>query len=111
MARLGLGYDDERRRIREEMIDEQIFAKEQQALGSMKLSELLSVDPGKSITEPPGAAGGEAGGRLRPGGGLRHRVLARGRPLGHGQQLPGGLEAEGDVLQDAGDQLQGGHVV
>jgi hypothetical protein len=33
----------------------------------MKLSELLSLDPGKSITEPPGAAGGDAGAEGIPG--------------------------------------------
>jgi hypothetical protein len=51
---LGLSYEEERRRIREEMIDEQIFAKEQQVLGNMKLSELAALDPAKSIIEPPG---------------------------------------------------------
>ena len=51
---LGLSYEEERRRIREEMIDEQIFAKEQQVLGNMKLSELVGMDPAKAIIEPPG---------------------------------------------------------
>jgi hypothetical protein len=50
---LGLSYEEEKRRIREEMIDEQIFAKEQQVLGNMKLSELTSLDPSKTIVEPP----------------------------------------------------------
>jgi|14BtaG_2_1085337.scaffolds.fasta_scaffold00001_22 hypothetical protein len=61
---LGLSYEEERRRIREEMIDNQIFAKEQQVLGGMKLAELQSLDPSKSITEPPGTetAGGAEGG-------------------------------------------------
>jgi hypothetical protein len=72
---LGLGYEDERRRIREEMIDEQIFVKEQQALGAMKLAELLGLDPNKAIAEPPeglGAAGGEGLPGVPPeaGGGL-----------------------------------------
>lgn len=59
---LGLSYEEERRRIREEMIDEQIFAKEQQVLGNMKLSELTGLDPAKAIIEPPGeeAAAGAA---------------------------------------------------
>jgi hypothetical protein len=65
---LGLGYEDERRRIREEMIDEQIFAKEQQVLGNMKLSELLGLDPSKSISEPPeGLGAAPAGGEGLPG--------------------------------------------
>jgi hypothetical protein len=77
---LGLSYEEERRRIREEMIDEQIFAKEQQVLGNMKLSELVSMDPAKAIIEPPGSetgagaemGGGEGGlpGMEPPGGGL-----------------------------------------
>lgn len=54
---LGLSYEEERRRIREEMIDEQVFAKEQQVLGNMRLSELLGVDPSKAISEPPGETG------------------------------------------------------
>jgi len=76
---LGLSYEEERRRIREEMIDEQIFAKEQQVLGNMKLSELQGLDPSKSIIEPPGedtapGAAPEEGGGLPgvggpPGGG------------------------------------------
>tara|TARA_B100000131_G_scaffold322185_2_gene375297 strand:+ start:3997 stop:5697 length:1701 start_codon:yes stop_codon:yes gene_type:complete len=53
---LGLSYEEERRRIREEMIDEQIFAKEQQVLGNMRLSELLTLDPNKTIPEPPEGA-------------------------------------------------------
>lgn len=51
---LGLSYEEERRRIREEMLDEQIFTKEQQVLGNMKLSELQGLDPSKAIIEPPG---------------------------------------------------------
>jgi hypothetical protein len=69
---LGLSYEEERRRIREEMIDEQVFAKEQQVLGNMRLSELLTIDPNKTIQEPPeGAApgGGEGLPGVPPGGG------------------------------------------
>ena len=83
---LGLGYEEERRRIREEMIDEQIFAKEQQILGNMRLSELLTLDPNKTIPEPaegagPTGAGDEAGGLpgVPPGG-----------PMGGGPPSPGG---------------------
>jgi hypothetical protein len=68
---LGLSYEEERRRIREEMIDEQVFAKEQQVLGNMRLSELLTIDPNKTIQEPPeGAApgGGEGLPGVPPGG-------------------------------------------
>ena len=75
---LGLSYEEERRRIREEMIDEQVFAKEQQVLGNMRLSELLGVDPSKAISEPPGESGsaeaalpgvgGDEGGGMEPMG-------------------------------------------
>jgi hypothetical protein len=58
---LGLSYEEERRRIREEMIDEQIFTKEQQVLGNMKLSELHSLDSEKSIVEPPSQEAPAAG--------------------------------------------------
>jgi hypothetical protein len=69
---LGLSYEEERRRIREEMIDEQVFAKEQQILGNMKLSELLGLDPSKSISEPPGGLGAAPGGLpgVPPGPGM-----------------------------------------
>jgi hypothetical protein len=91
---LGLSYEEERRRIREEMIDEQVFAKEQQVLGNMRLNELLGLDPSKSIVEPPGeegsagtalpGVGGDMGGDMGGGGGLP--------PMGGG---PGGGEAGG----------------
>ena len=58
------------------MIDEQVFAKEQQVLGNMRLSELLGVDPSNAISEPPGetssadaAIPGVEGGGDAPGGG------------------------------------------
>jgi len=95
---LGLGYEDERRRIREEMIDEQIFAKEQQALGAMKLSELLGLDPGKAITEPPEGLGatpaeGLPGVPPMPGGGeMGGMGGAPGAPM---PPMPGGGPPEG----------------
>lgn len=74
---LGLSYEEEKRRIREEMIDEQIFAKEQQVLGNMKLSQLHSLDSEKAIVEPPsqetpsaGAAPSLPGVPSEPPGGL-----------------------------------------
>jgi hypothetical protein len=83
---LGLSYEEERRRIREEMIDEQVFAKEQQILGNMRLSELLGVDPSKAISEPPGEAGSAGAGipGVEEGGG------DMGAPPGGG--APGGGE-------------------
>lgn len=88
---LGLSYEEERRRIREEMIDEQVFAKEQQVLGNMRLSELLGVDPSKAIVEPPGdestegtelpGVGGDAsGGDPMMGGGAPPAAPPGGEP-------------------------------
>jgi len=63
---LGLSYEEEQKRLREESIQEAIVNKEKAILGNMRLSELLSLDPEKSIPEPPEevtpAAGGEGGG-------------------------------------------------
>jgi hypothetical protein len=67
---LGLSYEEEQKRLREESIQEAIVNKEKAILGNMRLSELLSLDPEKAIPEPPeevapaagGGAGGEAGG-------------------------------------------------
>lgn len=63
---LGLSYEEEQKRLREESIHEAIVNKEKAILGNMRLSELLSLDPEKAIPEPPEevapAAGGESGG-------------------------------------------------
>jgi hypothetical protein len=63
---LGLSYEEEQKRLREESIREAIVNKEKAILGNMRLSELLSLDSEKSIPEPPEevtpAAGAEGGG-------------------------------------------------
>ena len=65
---LGLSYEEENKRLREESIHEAIFNKEKAILAGMRLSELLALDPEKAITEPPeetapvGPEGGEDGG-------------------------------------------------
>lgn len=67
---LGLSYEEEQKRLREESINEAIINKEKAILGGMRLSELLSLDPDKAIPEPPEEVapaespegGGEAGG-------------------------------------------------
>ena len=75
---LGLSYEEERRRLKEEAIDSAVFQKEQQILGGMRLSELQSLDAQKSIPEPPevepvsddqGGGGGLPGMDSGPGGG------------------------------------------
>jgi hypothetical protein len=69
---LGLSYEEEQKRLREESIQEAIVNKEKAILGNMRLSELLSLDPEKAIPEPPEevtpAAGGEGGGGGEMGG-------------------------------------------
>lgn len=50
---LGLSYEEEQKRLREESINEAIINKEKAILGGMRLSELLSLDPDKAIPEPP----------------------------------------------------------
>lgn len=57
---LGLSYEEERRRIREEMIDDQVFSKEQQILGNMRLSEIQGLDSTRGIPEPPEGTAGAA---------------------------------------------------
>jgi len=49
---LGLSYEEERRRLKEEAVDDAIFAKEQQILGNMRLTELANIDPSSNIPEP-----------------------------------------------------------
>jgi len=50
---LGLSYEEEQKRLREESINEAIINKEKAILSGMRLSELLSLDPDKAIPEPP----------------------------------------------------------
>jgi len=64
---LGLSYEEEKRRIREESISDAIFAKEQQILSGMRLSELEKLDPNRAIPEPAETASSEGG---DDGGGL-----------------------------------------
>jgi len=62
---MGLDWEDEVRRIKEESIEEQIMAKESEIMAKMDLNELRSLGPDDEIQEPaeqplPGeAAGGE----------------------------------------------------
>lgn len=68
---LGLSYEEEQKRLREESINEAIINKEKAILGGMRLSELLSLDPDKAIPEPPEevapAESPEGGGEAPPG--------------------------------------------
>jgi hypothetical protein len=67
---LGLSYEEEQKRLREEAINEAIINKEKAILGNMRLSELLSLDPDKAIPEPAedvAPAAGEESGEAPPG--------------------------------------------
>lgn len=97
---LGLNYDDEQIKIRQEMIDETIRLQEQAALASMSLTELRSLDPEKEIMAPidekervpkGGGAAGAPGSEM-PGGdmGLGGGGAGGGLP-GGGGEMPGGL--------------------
>ena len=59
---LGLSYEEERAKLRAEQIEEAIFAKQQQILGSMRLSELANLDASKPIPEPAETVQAEGGG-------------------------------------------------
>ena len=68
---LGLSYEEERLRLREEAIDDAIFQKEQAVLQGMRLSEIRSLDGNKEIPEPPeGAESSQDGDMDSDGGGL-----------------------------------------
>ena len=68
---LGLSYEEEQKRLREESINEAIINKEKAILSGMRLSELLSLDPDKAIPEPPEevapAESPDGGGEAPPG--------------------------------------------
>lgn len=76
---LGLSYEEEQKRLREEFIQEAVINKEKAILSNMRLSELLNIDPEKPIPEPPEDTGtkeseDQGGGGMGPpddaGGGL-----------------------------------------
>lgn len=84
---LGLSYEEERRRLKEEVIADAIFAKEQQILGEMRLAELMAIDPEKAIPEP--AEGAQGAGIPGVDGGGGDPGMGGGDP-GMGGGDPGG---------------------
>lgn len=83
---LGLSIEEERRKIKDEMINTTIMLKEQQILQSMSLGALRSIKAEDDIIEPteaplPGTPGAEEAGM--PTGGMM------GGPLGGGADLGG----------------------
>jgi hypothetical protein len=106
---LGLNYDDERIKMRQEMIHEAIRRKEEGALATMTLTELRTLDPEKDIMEPvddkqregmpPQGAmpGGEMGGMPGAGGemGLPGGLPELAPPPGGELGVPGAGAPEG----------------
>ena len=64
---LGLSYEEEISRLREESVNEAILQKELAALQTMRLSELRNLEPGKEIPEPPPEVSDSSGGPSLPG--------------------------------------------
>jgi hypothetical protein len=110
---LGLDYEEEKKRMREEMRDRSIQAKEQQAVLKMSIEELQTIDPEKPIVDthedeeppvspeqqqmpggmPPGGPGGMPGGGGMPPGAPK--------PPG-GPPIPGGPPGPGAPLGSGG---------
>lgn len=86
---LGLDYEEEKRRLREEAIDEVIRSKELESLTSMRLRELENLDIDSSIPEPtsPDDEVVESGGEF---GGMDGAASIPGMPMGGG--MPSGGE-------------------
>jgi hypothetical protein len=120
---LGLSYEDEKIKMRQEMIDKAIKMREEQALSTMTLTELSTLDPEKPIMEPidskergaaaevpaeagmpAGVPGGEAGGLP---GGLPELAPPPGGEIGG---PVGGAPAgpEGGVTPEMGPGMPGG---
>jgi len=99
---LGLSYEDERKKLREEAINDAIRQREEGALASMTLTDLRGLDPEQEIMEPlpnegglgapGGAPGGDmglgAGGPGGPGGAGGLGGLGGGGPMGMPELAP-----------------------
>lgn len=117
---LGLEYEEEQRKIRQETIDMVIHAKELESLQQMQLNELRSLTPEKQIEEvqqnalpgespfeAPGLSGGMGGGLPGMGGGLPGMSEGLGGPgLGGGL---GGPPGGGMSLTPPSGGLSGGN--
>ena len=95
---LGLSYEDERKKLREESINDAIRQREEGALAGMTLTDLRGIDPEQEIMEPlPGEGGTET-----PGAG------GMGVPGGAGGGMPGGDMGMGGMPGGAGGMGGGG---
>jgi len=94
---LGLNYEEERQKMRKEAINDAVRQREEQALSSMSLLELRSLDPEREIMESTQAAqpmgGPSMGAPGAPGSDMGAPPMGGGAPPmgGGGGGLPGGL--------------------
>jgi hypothetical protein len=93
---LGLDWEDEKRKMREEIIFEAIMEKEKAALGGMPLSEIRTIGPDEEISEPveaplPGESGAPTPGEMpEEGGGMGGLSIPDMPGLGGGGAPPPG---------------------
>lgn len=85
---LDLSYEEEKRRLREEAIDEAKAIKEKEILSNLRLSELEKLDPSKPISEPARTSGSSANDDGEGGGGLPGLNMGIGE--GSESESPGG---------------------
>jgi len=96
---LGLNYQDEIVKMRQEMINDAIRMKEEQSLQKMTISELRVLDPEKEVMEPIDNKEREAGGGTPPeAGGFE----MGGMPGGELGGMPGGL---GELAPPPGGEM------
>jgi len=84
---LGLNYAEERKRMREEEINNQVLQREMQALAAMGLDDLLALDPEQEVRPATGAG---AGAQAAEQGAMPAGGAAPGGEAGMGA-LPGGM--------------------
>lgn len=101
---LGLNYQEEQVKMRQESIDKAIKMREENALATMTLTELRSLDPEKPIAEPISSKEREKVGEQPPevAGGLPGEM---GPPGGEMGGAPGGLP---ELAPPPGGEMGGG---
>jgi hypothetical protein len=79
---LGLSYEEEKRRLKEEAIDMAIATKQAEILSGMRLRDLEALEPDSVIPEPAEMAPGA------PGGASETELPGMGGGLGGGMEMP-----------------------
>jgi hypothetical protein len=98
---LGLDIEDEKRKVRKEMIEDVIAMKEKAIVQGMQISALRAIKEDEDIVEPteeplPGVPGAEAPGAM-PGGPAGGMPPLGGPPLGGPPPGGGGLPPLGEI--------------